>query len=298
MVACGLVTLMGAVMDPAPTLQATMTFTPNPSATPAAVHTPTFTAAPSNTPPPPVTPLPTVSPTPTVIPDTGWKILQPGLERRVINLFDDQGTVVEQFYLLRIDPAAYRFDVQYDEGARSLAQWQAETGALIVLNGGYFRMEKEKYLPNGLAVVDGQRIGSSFGSFAGMLAVTATGPELRWLAQQPYDPAEPLSAALQSFPILVKPGGDLGFPAENEDNKRARRTVIGRDRNGKILLLVTAKNHFTLHQLSSYLTTSDLDVDIAINLDGGKSSGMLLARPAEGIPSFGPLPVVITVHQR
>lgn len=131
-----------------------------------------------------------------------------------------------------------------------------------------------------------------------MLAVTANGPELRWLAQQSYRPNEPLLAGLQSFPILVKPGGEIGFPAQHEDHQQSRRTVIGQDRQGRILFIVTPRGYFTLHQLSLYLANSDFDLDIAVNLDGGPSSGVLVADPSEGIVPFTPLPVIITVHPR
>ena len=55
---------------------------------------------------------------------------------------------------------------------------------------------------------------------------------------------------------------------------------------------------FTLHSLSAYLVQSDLDLDVALNLDGGPSSGMLLAEPFEVIPAYSPLPIVITVSER
>jgi len=122
--------------------------------------------------------------------------------------------------------------------------------------------------------------------------------ELRWLAQKPYEAGEPLRAGLQSFPMLVKPGGELGFPEQFEDNLPARRTVIGQDRAGRILLMVAPRGYFTLHRLSLYLTGSDLELDIAINLDGGPSSGILVANPLEAIPSQTLLPIVILVHAR
>ncbi len=246
----------------------------------------------------------TLTPTP-LIPDTGWVLRRPGLERRVINLFDetedeaDENKRVEQIYLLRLDPALYRFDLAYDgSDPCSLAEWQAETGALLVVNGGYYREEAGQLIPNGLTIIDGQPIGQSFGDFAGMFVVTEAGPEVRWLRQRPYDPTEPIRAALQSFPLLVKPGGELGFPEQFEDGRRARRTVLGQDRDGHILFLVTSQGHFTLHQLSLYLTNSDLGLDIAVNLDGGTSTGLLLTEPAETIPALLPLPLVITVYSR
>ena len=249
--------------------------------------TPTPTATFTPTPPPPLTPTPE---------DTDeWKQLQPGLEQRTLRL-TNEGKYLESLYILRLEPAYFRFDVSYDPNGLRLDEWQAQTGALIVVNGGYFRQEGEQYLPNGITVIDGIAMGTSYGDFGGMFAVTEKGPELRWLAQQPYDPNESLQAALQSFPILVKPGGELGFPAEYEDNIPARRTVIAQDQTGRILLIIAPQGNLTLHQLSAYLTKSDLDLNIAINLDGGPSSGILLAEPLERIPTLSPLPIVINVH--
>ena len=266
------------------------------SATPAATRLTTQTVPPTGTAPPTIT---AAVPSPTaIVPDTGWEPLRPGLERRIVNLFDENREHVEQLYMLRLEPERFRFGVAYYPKLRSLDAWQAETDALLVVNGGYFRQEEDEYLPNGLTVVDGEATGTSYGSFGGMLAVTADGPELRWLAQAPYDPNETLLAALQSFPVLVKPGGEIGFPEEYEDHRQARRTVICQDRSGRMLFVVASRGHFTLHQLSVYLTKSDLDLELAINLDGGPSSGLLLASPAEKVPAYIPLPVVIAVHPR
>jgi len=232
------------------------------------------------------------------IPDTGWYWVRPGLERRSINLYNDQDQQVESLYLLRLDPNLFQLDVAFNETAQTLETWQAETGALIVVNGGYFRIENNRHFPNGLTIVNGETFGSSYDTFAGMLAISDRSVELRWLADQPYDPYEPLRAALQSFPVLVKPGGELGFTEEHEDNLKARRTVIGQDQQGRILFLVAPRGYFTLHQLSLYLTGADLQLHIALNLDGGPSSGILLADPPEIIPSQSLLPFVILVYSR
>ena len=170
---------------------------------------------------PTATPIPTFSPTPVPTslptlestPDTGWILLQPGLERRLIKIYNDQNQHVESLYMFRLDQNQFRLDVAYHERPQSLEDWQRETNALLVVNGGYFRIENEKYIPNGLTIVNGEPFGSSYEPFAGMLAISDHGAELRWLTEKPYDPNEPLRAALQSFPLLVKPGGELGFPA-------------------------------------------------------------------------------------
>jgi hypothetical protein len=262
---------------------------PSPAA-PTATLTPTITPSPSST--------PTATPAPTAVLDSGWTLLQPGLERRSIDFYGGPHQQVEALYLLRLDPSLFRLDVAYHETPQNLEDWQKETNALIVLNGAYFSIENEKYIPNGLTIINGQAFGSTYGSFAGMLAISDDGAEVRWLAERPYDPYEPLRAALQSFPLLVKPGGVLGFPVEHEDNIKARRTVIAQDRSGRILFLIAPRGHFTLHQLSFYLTTSDLDLHIALNLDGGPSTGIFLASPREIIPAQTLSPIVILVYPR
>jgi hypothetical protein len=252
--------------------------------------------APSLAPAATLTPAPLVSNT--SIPDTGWSLLQRGLERRVIQIYDDQGQRVESVHVWRIDQNYFRMDVAFDKNPKTLDTWQKETKASMVVNGGYFSIENERYFPDGLTIVNGEASGSSFVGFGGMLAIERSRAELRWLVQEPYKPNEPLQAALQSFPILVRPGGKLGFGADRENYAKARRTVIGQDQDGRLLLLVTPEGYFTLHELSAYLTESDLQLDIAVNLDGGGSTGILVANPREMIPSRVLLPFVILVYAR
>jgi hypothetical protein len=62
--------------------------------------------------------------------------------------------------------------------------------------------------------------------------------------------------------------------------------------------MVAPQGYFTLHQLSLYLTASDLNLEIAINLDGGGSTGILVANPREVIHPTRPIPFVILVYAR
>lgn len=227
--------------------------------------------------------------------DTGWRDLDAGaaLASRVLAVRDASGTVLDRALVVRIDPAAYRFDVAYRPGApQSLAAWQAETGAAVVINGGYFT---EENVATGLIVAAGTPSGASYGDFAGMFSVTDAGPEVRWLAQRPFDASEPLVAAVQAFPLLVRPDGQAAYPEDN--GAAARRTVIGQDHVGRIVLVVMPLGGLSLHGLSEWLAASELDLRIAFNLDGGASSGLLLP-DGTGEPSLAPLPAVITVEGR
>ncbi len=160
-----------------------------------------------------------------------------------------------------------------------------------MVNGGFFTAEN---VATGAIVVGGQSSGTSYQDFGGMLAITADGPTLRWLPQEPFSPAEGLLAGLQSFPMLVLPGGQIGYPDEDDD--RARRTVIAQDGNGRMLFILAINGSFSLHRMSRFLVESDLGIDRALNLDGGTSTGLLLSEPAEGITAFNFLPVVIVVY--
>jgi uncharacterized protein YigE (DUF2233 family) len=236
---------------------------------------------------------PSLPATPLLPPDSGWALLQPGLDRRMIQLFDENGLQTEQLYLLRIDPNAFEFSVAYSPGQpKSLPTWQAETGALVVVNGGFFTPE---FTATGLMVVDGQVSGSSYTDFGGMVTAGQGGVEVRSLVERPYSPTESFDYALQAFPMLVL----NGEPAyQKSDLDQARRTVIGMDEDGRILLILASWGSFTLAEFSSYLASADFGLVNALNLDGGTSSGLILANPAESIPGFVAVPSVITISPK
>ncbi|MFL5802697.1 MAG: phosphodiester glycosidase family protein, partial [Roseiflexaceae bacterium] len=199
--------------------------------------------------------------------------------------------------IVRLDPAQVRLRVAYaPEQPQALRAWFDETQPLVAINGGFF---KEDYHGTALVISDGQASGPSYEGFGGMLAVTPDGGvSLQALSDQPYDPAEPLAQAMQSFPMLVFPGG---ASAEINDNgARARRSAIAMDRDGHLLLIVSPTSEFTLRDLAGWLSHSDLAIDRALNLDGGSSTGLFVGAgdAREQIDSFGPLPLVLLVKAK
>jgi hypothetical protein len=272
------------IPDDPPAATVTAVFTPSPNAAPVARLTSTSVPSPSATGEP--------------APDTGWSSLRPGLERRVIPVYNGQNQSVAAVHIWRLDQKRFRLDVTYADRPKSLDAWQKETNAELVMNGGYFSIANDRYYPDGLTIVNGKASGRSFKGYGGMLAIIPSQAQVRSLVENPYNPNERLQAALQAFPMLVKPGGGLGFGQERENNARARRTVIAQDKAGRILFIVIPEAHFTLHELSLYLTESDLNLDVALNLDGGGSTGILVADPREIIAPRTLLPFVILVYPR
>jgi uncharacterized protein YigE (DUF2233 family) len=252
------------------------------------------TATPSPTPTPPITPTPrptyTPSPTPEPI-DTGWQPASPGAEIRTIEVYTASG--LERMVIVRLETVRIHFQVLYAQGdPRSLGTWAYESDALLVVNGGYF---SEDYTALGLTIANGQTFGSSYGDYAGMFAVTQEGvASVRWLRAWPYNPAEYLTDAVQSFPVLVKPGGIMGFPADADDGQVARRAVVAQDTAGNILFIVAPRGYFSLHELAVWLSTSDLGIDTAMNLDGGPSAGIWMPGHLN-LDAMVPVPQVIAV---
>ncbi len=230
-------------------------------------------------------------------PDTGWQLLEPGVELRQSDVAA-RGDILERLTIVRLDPAQVRFRVRYDPtNPRPVSAWASNSQPLLVINGGYFTPENEA---TGLLISKGKRWGTPFGDFAGMLAVTADEQvSVRWLREWPYDPAEPLAEALQSFPVLVKPGGVMGFPADADEGTPARRTVVAQDRSGNILIIVAPRGYLSLHELAVFLADSDLEVDVALNLDGGRSTGLWLQAGENSveIDSALPVPSIIFVER-
>jgi uncharacterized protein YigE (DUF2233 family) len=248
------------------------------------------TPAPANA--PAITPL-----MPDLPPDTGWQALGEGLELRRLRVHGAQATA-DRLFLVRLDTAAQaRLAVAYAPDApATVAEWaQAQRAAArFVVNAGYFT---EDYRATGLLVADGVPYGTSFAGAGGMLAVQGGRVEVRWLRERPLQAGEVFDQAVQGWPMLLAPDGT---PVYTEaDAQVARRTAVGLDRSGRLVFIVSAFPFFTLHGLAEWLSTSDLDLGPAFNLDGGQSTG-LWAETLDGsiqVDSYGKIPAVIVVRR-
>ncbi len=196
--------------------------------------------------------------------------------------------------LARIDPRHHRLRVHYAPHApQTLSEWHASLGAALVVNGGFFT---PAWRSTALVVSDGIPSEASYVGFGGMLAIDARGDvTVRALSETPYDASEPLVQAVQSFPMLVLPGGRIADPGS--DAAVARRTAVALDRAGQLWFIITPLTGTTLTRLAAWLAGGDLAIDAALNLDGGSSTGMLAGAAAapSGMPTLGRLPTVISV---
>jgi uncharacterized protein YigE (DUF2233 family) len=232
---------------------------------------------------------------PTATQGNGWRMIDGAMELRELEI--PRPNYTARLTAVRFDPAAYRVSVKYDiANAGTIREWFDALDPLVVVNGGYF---DANYKPTALVIFDGIRRGESYDGFGGMVVINEGDQfELRSLRQQPYNPDEPLRQAMQSAPMLIQPGGQLSDLEADQD--RSRRTVIARDSQGRILLIVSNEPAFTLTELAETLHQSDLQLDAALNLDGGRSTGLYVQTERERvtIDSFEKLPLVLVVERR
>jgi uncharacterized protein YigE (DUF2233 family) len=174
-----------------------------------------------------------------------------------------------------------------------VSAWLEKEGAQLAINGGYFDPNNRAL---GLLIHAGVVSGQPYQGFGGMLAISGKRVRVRWNVAEPYTPGEPLTSALQNFPMLVLPGGAPNTGID-DNHQLAPRSAVGQDRQGRIVFVVSPGSVFTLTGLGQWLAASDLNLDTALNLDGGSSSGLILRDGPElrGVDSWIEVPDAIVV---
>src|SRR5574341_761272 len=248
------------------------------------------TSTPTRTPLPPT---PTITPTP-----VPWREIGPGVSQKYIPIPTSGSDQPNYVYALRFDPQRVAFRVHHDpEEAHSIEEWQTITRAPVILNGGFFGGDNA---PFGRIIIDGVLYGSplDYGAdsvgVSGIFTVLDNEVEIYALGRSFYNPRGlRFDQAVECYPILVLPGGQPTFLTET--SREARRTVIALDEDGNVIVLLVDLPIFSLYELANWLVNSDLRIDTALNLDGGRSSGLAVALPGERITfsSFVPVPIVI-----
>ncbi len=220
-----------------------------------------------------------------------WTMLAPGMEGRIYIPYNN---ALSTLTVLRFDPALYTFRAHYQPGqARNLIDWvQTLPDAAALVNANFF------YIQNtitGLLVSEGVLHGQSYMDRGGTFAVMNGQPLIRSNIYEHYR-GEPYEQAVQAFPMLVL-NGQQAF-TDSQQIRGSRRTAVGMDAQGRVLLLASPGFGLSLTEFSAYLPTTDMDLVSAFNLDGGGSTMMYAAPIAYRIPSFDPVPAVLAVYPR
>jgi uncharacterized protein YigE (DUF2233 family) len=222
----------------------------------------------------------------------------PGAAWRTFTFRNSQGASVG-VVVVRIDPRFSTLRVHHLPGqALTIQQWQQLLpNALAIVNASYFDANNR---PLGLVVADGSFFGQVIPrNDAGVFQVKDGVPRVRSLWLEPLRQGEQFQQVVQAFPMLMSHGYVAPI---NPDvaQARAARTAIAQDKLGRILFIVTVYAGVTLGELANWLGNSNLNIDFALNLDGGASTGLYIATggPNQFVPSLKAVPVVIALYAR
>ncbi|GAC1568856.1 MAG: phosphodiester glycosidase family protein [Ktedonobacteraceae bacterium] len=199
--------------------------------------------------------------------------------------------------ITRIDPQFVTLSVAYQPDKPLLmSQWMQQQHAVAIINGGYFDQSDHA---TAMVISNRQIYGSTYSGFGGMLSVDNGGHiNLRSLRQQPYNSGEQLTQAVQSSPTLVLGGKRTQFSA---DDSQSRRSIVAMDKQGRLLFISSPDDVFSLDQMADLLASSDQSISMALNLDGGSSTGLYVNGSGQSrvtIDSYVLLPLVVIVREK
>lgn len=134
---------------------------------------------------------------------------------------------------------------------------------MLMVNGGYFDGNQN---PIGYCKI-GEVVHSGKDSpkLSGYVVLDTQGRLNLTYKQLPED----AHSVLQCGPYVIDPGGKLGI--HSRTGSPAKRTLVGMKADGSVLILSTSEVY--LYDLARLLKTELLDLDRALNLDGGPSVG-------------------------
>lgn len=237
--------------------------------------------------------LPTIAPTtvPVTVDSNDWQTIADGLEQRT---YIPDNAELAQMKVFRFDPNHYRFRAVYRAGEPlSITEWtQLEPDAVAIINANFFDPQNNVL---GLLVSDSVVYGQSYQDRGGTFFVQNGVANLQTFRSASFQIGE-VEQAVQAFPVLVENGQQAYF--NTNATQLSRRTIIGQDMDGKILILVTPLLGLSLVDLSAYLASTDLNLVTAINLDGGGSTMMNVPSIGFTVTSFDAVPAILAVYQR
>ncbi|MFZ6015565.1 MAG: phosphodiester glycosidase family protein [Patescibacteria group bacterium] len=195
------------------------------------------------------------------------------MERRIMT-YDDGRNV--KYILAKIENSEWRWGLANEpEAPRTVKDWQNALTADLVINGSYF---DENMNPTGFyqiayatsAVVWPQIQDENLG-YAGMVRIYDGKLDLAHLpTDNRGEPAEDETAFL-SFPVLI-----AGHRSQvSEDSKKyARRTALAIAGDETPYIIVTESGSPSLFEMAKWLQEQPEDFRVAVNLDGGTSTGL------------------------
>ena len=195
-----------------------------------------------------------------------WRSVAGGFDVAELPVVAD-GAEVDRILLARIDPAHFRFEVlNAPAGDKDLGAWMETLHAALVINGSYFSRygtPDTPFLSKG--AFSGPR---SYDAKHGAFVASKSSVRIRDLGQESWQQAfRGAEDAMVSYPLLLAADGSSRVTADRR--WLANRSFVGQTKSGEIVLGTTADAFFSLDRLAEFLRRAPLDLELALNLDGG-----------------------------
>jgi len=193
----------------------------------------------------------------------------------------NDGRVVT-FLVVELDADDFEWGLAENTNApKNVMAWRQELGADLVINGSYFdeNMQSTGYYHAAGATStrvpwpsrDSQ---SDELSYTGLVQIVDGDLNLFYLPAQVQKESAPDVAAFLTFPTLVANGESL---VKTDSQKYAHRTVLAKDTDAIPYIILTESGSPSLFEMAEWLVAQPEKFDIAVNLDGGPSTGISYA---------------------
>ncbi len=246
----------------------------------------------------------------TVLKDTRWTKLEADLELREVELNwkraekKSHALLKVRLTAVRFSPLIFGAEAAFNpvEGGKSLAEIADEKKVPVVANGGYFGKKNE---PVTLLISGGKLLRKPFETlpYSGVFALDVKGKATVRPLKGVKPPYAGIDFAVQNSPLLVYKWKVVLRGKKKPMGRRYRRTAIGVDAKGRVVLLV-ADTRLNFEELAVILNTHEklggFGLRDAVNLDGGPSSGMAVSheKAKRHVKPGRVIPYVIMVRKR
>jgi len=245
----------------------------------------------------PQAPGPTISQILNNQPQVKTQALPSDFERREVAYADGRQV---SWILFKLKADIWSWSLANDPSSpKTVSAWRETLKSNLVINGSYFN---EDYHPSGYYQEPNSSSSQPWpdlatqkkpDSYSGLLKIRDGKLEISHLTDKPQAKPAKSEQALLTYPTLLANNQSL---VKEDSKKYARRTILAQDAEGTTYLLITETGAVSLYEASQWLATQPEKLQIAINLDGGPSTGLSYQEGDSNfeVPSV-PVPNVITV---
>lgn len=226
--------------------------------------------------------------------DLIWRELAPGILQSNYRIETPGGVLYPEVLLFRVEPEKYRFSAALEPSRTDISSLAQQEKSLLAINANFFDTDGQAL---GLIIKNRKKLrelhrGGNL--LTGIFLVEDSKPKI---VHRNNFSSSNVSLALQAGPRLIAGGKPLKLSSPNSSS---RRSGIALDKTGNVIIFIT-KVRFpgvSLSQIQALLM--ELEVQEALNFDGGSSSQLYLNIPGakELVISGGePIPVALTINK-